>query len=92
MNQFFSFDKMITPTIIKILFWIGLGISITVGFTFILSGATARYGGGSGRILIGLLTLVVGPLVVRLQCEFIIVMFKIHETLVLIQTKEKEKI
>jgi len=90
-NQFTSFDKMITPTIIKILFWLGLVVSVIAGFILIVTGATSRYGGG-GQVLIGLLTLVIGPLAVRLQCEFIIIMFKIHESLVLIQTNQTEKL
>jgi hypothetical protein len=76
MNQFFSFDKMITPIIIKILFWLGLGVSIIVGLIYIAIGSTAWHGAGGGQVLVGVLALVIGPLLVRLQCEFIIIMFK----------------
>ena len=75
---------MITPTIIKFLFWLGLGISVIVGLILIVTGVTTRYGGG-GQALLGVLVLVMGPLAVRLQCEFIMVIFKIHETLVQIR-------
>ena len=75
MGSFFSFDRMITPTIIKIVFWIGLVISVLLGLTLLLGGES-----GAVRVL-GLLYLILGPLFVRIYCEVLIVIFKIHETL-----------
>lgn len=71
---------MITPTIIKILFWIGLALAALTGLFFIISGIITPFGGGA-MVLTGLLTLVVGPIIVRVYCELLIVIFKMHEAL-----------
>jgi len=80
MNNFLNFDKMLTPTIIKIVFWIGAGLSVLMGLLMIIQGAGAYYGGGAS-IFMGLLTIVIGPFVVRIYCELLIIFFKMNETL-----------
>lgn len=80
MNNFLNFDKMLTPTIIKIVFWIGAGLSVLMGLIMIIQGASAYYGGGA-TIFMGLLTILIGPFVVRIYCELLIIFFKMNETL-----------
>ncbi|WP_100332437.1 DUF4282 domain-containing protein [Bacillus xiapuensis] len=79
MDKFLQFDRMITPTIIKVLFWIGVALSILSGLSMIITG-TGQYGGGFA-VLTGLLTIVLGPLLVRVYCELLMVFFKMHESL-----------
>lgn len=79
--DFISFDKMITPTIIKILFWIGVVISVIIGLGAIISGCTAAYGGGA-QVLGGIVVLIVGPITARVYCEILIVLFKMHQSLI----------
>lgn len=74
MGGFFSFDRMLTPALIQVVFWIGVALSVLVGLVFIFSAS------GSGAIF-GLLYIVLGPLVVRVWCELVIVIFRIHSTL-----------
>lgn len=81
MNKYINFDKMITPTIIKILFWVGVGLSVISGLIMIVSGISSPWGGGM-QVIMGLLTIVIGPLVSRIYCELLIVMFKMQESLV----------
>ena len=69
-----------------------MGGEILTEAKLLVIGATAGYSASWGQVLVGVLILVIGPLLVRLQCEFIIILFKIHETLVLIQTKQNEKL
>lgn len=76
-----NFNKMITPLIIKILFWIGIGISVLVGLITLISGLTATIGGGF-QVILGLIILIIGPLTARVYCELLIVIFKIHESLI----------
>lgn len=78
--RFTNFDKMITPTIIKILFWVGVALSALSGLFFIVYGVIMPFAGG-GMVLLGLLTIVVGPILVRVNCELLIVIFKMHEAL-----------
>ena len=79
-GKFFSFDKMITPAIIKIIFIIGIIFTTLSGLGFIISGIGAYYGGGI-RVFSGLIILILGPILVRVYCELMIVVFKIHESL-----------
>ncbi len=75
-----SFDQMITPMIIKIVFWIGVIVSVIAGLALILKGANSYYGSGA-EVFSGLLILVLGPLTTRIYCELLIVLFKMHESL-----------
>jgi hypothetical protein len=79
-KDFFTFDKMITPTIIQVVFWVLTVVTVIMGIAGIVSGANSSFGGGS-QVLAGLLLLVLGPLVVRVYCEILIVVFRIHRTL-----------
>ena len=80
MANFLSFDKMITPTIIKIIFWIGVVMSALSGLSMIITGFNSSYGSGFA-VLMGLLTLVLGPLLVRVYCELLILFFKMYDSL-----------
>lgn len=79
-SSFLSFDKMITPGIIKIVFLIGLGVSVLASLAMIIMGFNSYYGGGA-QVFFGILMLVLSPIIVRVQCELLIIMFKIHESL-----------
>lgn len=88
LSDWLSFDKMIVPQIIKIIFYILVALSILSGLVMIITGITANYGGGM-KIIWGLLTLVFGPLWARLSSELMIVLFEIHAKLVSIDKKVK---
>ena len=76
-KEFVSFRKMITPTIIQILFWIGLVVCVLGGLGLIVSGLS-----GSGLIVLqGLLVLVLGPIAVRIYCEILILFFKMYDAM-----------
>lgn len=79
-SDFLSFRRMITPLIIQILFWIGVIVSVIAGLIMIVSGTSSDYGGG-GEVLIGLLVIAIGPFVVRIWCELLILFFRMNETL-----------
>jgi hypothetical protein len=79
MKEFLHFDKMITTSIIKFIFWIGAGLTILTGLIFMITGVV--FDGGGLLVLFGLLTIVFGPIVVRIYCELLIIFFKIHEAL-----------
>jgi len=86
LNDFLSFRKMITPLIIQALFWIGVAVSVITGLVMIISGASSNsdyYGqsSGGGEVLIGLLLLIIGPFIVRVWCEMLILFFRMNETL-----------
>ena len=80
MDDFLKFRKMITPAIIQILFWVGVAVTI-IGSLVTMAVSFGRYGGGIGTFLGGLLMLVLGPVVVRIYCELLILFFRMNETL-----------
>jgi len=84
MNDYLTFDKFITPVIIQILFWLGLAGIVILSLIFIAAGANSPFGGG-GAVLIGLIYLLLGPIFWRVWCEWMLVMFRIHEELKLIR-------
>ena len=86
LNKFFNFDEMVTPLIIKIIYWFGIVVTVLSGLGGIISGIGSRYGGGV-TVIVGLLTIVFGPLLVRVWCELLIVLFEIHKNLVEINRK-----
>lgn len=71
------FDYMVTPWIIRILYWI-MQISIIIfGFVIMFSGGNSELGlSGFGG---GLLIIIVGTLIIRLFFEMLMVQFKISE-------------
>lgn len=80
MQEFLSFDKMITPTLIKIIFYIGCALSLIGGIIMIISGVNSYYGGG-GQVFMGIVLLILGPFLTRIYCELLIVQFKMQEHL-----------
>ncbi len=82
MNDWFNFEKMITPAIIKGLFIILAALALLEGCGMILVGLATLNRGGLLMILLGLAWLVIGPILSRIYCELLIVVFLIHDNLV----------
>jgi len=74
------FEKMLTPTLVRFVFYAGSVLLLIVGIAMLYGGVTARFGGGL-RVVGGLLTLTAGPLLLRIVCEQIIVLFGIYDRL-----------
>lgn len=93
-----NFDVMITPTIIKILFWVGVAASVIGGIVIFFGGLATMFSGFDGAViggfftmLSGLFVIVFGILITRIYCELIIVAFKIVEKLTSIDEKLNKK-
>jgi len=72
MNDFFAFRRMLMPIFIHFFFWIGGLACVFVGIYDMI------YQDG---IWVGLQILVLGPIFIRVGCEFLILFFRINETL-----------
>ena len=70
------FDKMIVPKVIQVIYWILLVLCVIGGIGTMFQ-----------SFFTGLLILVFGPLMVRIYCELMIVMFKMNEALQDIRNK-----
>lgn len=73
MNEYLTFRKMITPTIIQIVFWIGLA-------AVVISAIAAMFS-AEGGFFQGLLLLIFGSIGWRIYCELIIVFFQMNKSL-----------
>lgn len=80
MGGYLSFDKMITPIFIKIAFWLGVIGSLIGGVGMMISGILSDQF-GFFQILGGLFILLAGPLIVRIYCELLIILFKMHQSM-----------
>jgi len=86
-KDFLEFRTMITPIIIQIIFWLGVAACIVMGLIFIVAGI--KYDARSG--VAGFAILILGPLVVRIYCEILIIFFRINETLMEIKHDLEER-
>jgi len=82
--DFLLFRKLVAPIIIQILFWLGLLGVLGFGCFQLLMAAmalTKSVEAGLFLFCVAAIYLVLGPIVVRLYCEMLIVIFRIYETL-----------
>ncbi len=87
MGDFLAFRRMITPFIIQAIFWIGVAFSFIGGIVIIVLAATQNY--IAVGLLVGFGMMIIGPFVARIQCELLILSFRIHDNLVDINRKTK---
>lgn len=71
MKDLLYFETMLTPKFITLVYWLLL-------ILVVLGGLGAIVG---GQLLVGLGTIIFGCVGVRVWCELMIVMFKIHENI-----------
>lgn len=86
LKKLLSFDEFITPAIIKILYYISAVIVIIWGL-YLLFTSFGYFGSGVSQLIAGLLTIIIGPVLVKVYFEILIVLFKIYEKLSIITNK-----
>ncbi|MGB9757471.1 MAG: DUF4282 domain-containing protein [Candidatus Bipolaricaulaceae bacterium] len=75
-REFRSFRTVITPKVMPVVFWIGVGIAVIMGIITVVEGALV----GSARLVfLGLVSLFFGPLFVRILCELVLTFFRGEE-------------
>jgi len=82
MNDFFDFKKLITNSIIKILYIVGMVLITLSGIIAMFTNSTIM------GVLGGILVLTFGNVFWRLGCEGTIIIFSIHELLHKIASKK----
>ncbi|MBC8244279.1 MAG: DUF4282 domain-containing protein [Verrucomicrobia bacterium] len=70
MSDFLSFRTMITPGIMKILCYIGMVVAFIAGIVMVMT-----------EPITGIGLMILGPLVVRMYAELMLVIFEIHAEL-----------
>ncbi|RLE31172.1 hypothetical protein DRJ54_01035 [Candidatus Acetothermia bacterium] len=74
-RDFLAFRKLVTPMIMPVVFWIGVAIAVIMGVITIVYGARAQ-SGGARMVIMGLITLFLGPVFVRILCELVLTFFR----------------
>src|SRR5699024_10942349 len=87
---FLKFEKMITPLFIQLIFWIGFVFSIIFGL-FMIGYGIISDSGGIAQIGSGLFSLFLGPIILRVYCEMLIVIFKMQGALISIRDILKDQ-
>ena len=93
-GDLFQWERFITPSIIKIFYWlavIGAGLS---GLQMLLSGLNLLFHGalvaGIALIITGLLVALIGIIFARIGAEFILIVFRINEHLGAIRSQGEQ--
>ena len=94
MKKFMNFETLIMLRIIPFLFWIGTAgciiwsiIEINKGFEIIAAHAQYSETLGGAQVSIGIGIAIIGPVALRILCEFLIIPFYIAEQLQEIKKK-----
>lgn len=78
MGEYLSFRKMITPVFIQVIFWIAIAGIVIAALVQIANDAVGA----------GLLTLILGPLFVRIYAEILMVIFRINDNVAAIRQEK----
>jgi len=77
-GDFLAFRRFATPALVQIVFWIGTLIFLIWGGSTI-SDATSRYRTDEAMVWTGIAIMVLGPTMLRIAGELILVVFRIHD-------------
>ena len=79
--SFLSFQTFATPVLVQIAFWIGVVVCLFIGGGIIESADRGRYGVNAELMWTGVFTILLGPLLLRIAAELVLVVFRIYEQL-----------
>lgn len=91
MGRFFSFDKFITPDLIRWFFFLLLFVSFISALGVMDDFMGYSFASKIGGVLAGLIYFVVSAIMSRVFCELLIVIFKINSTLIQIRNQGQQK-
>jgi hypothetical protein len=83
-NDLFQWERFITPSIIKVFYWLVVGVSVLFGLSGVVSGLGMMVispFGGFIMVITSILAVVMGVIFARIAAEFILIVFRISEHL-----------
>ena len=83
-RDLFQWERFITPSIIKIFYWLAVGIALLFGLSGIVSGLALMSLSplaGLFYIIASLIGMVISVIFARIISEFVLIMFRINEHL-----------
>jgi hypothetical protein len=83
-RDLFQWERFITPSIIKIFYWLAVGFSILYGIYGVITGLfmiAFNPGAGLFWIFASLIGVLIAVIFARIISEFVLIMFRINEHL-----------
>ena len=83
-RDLFQWERFVTPSIIKLFFWLAIGLIVLFGLSGIASALqmmTVSAGVGVFMMIVSLLGVTIGILLARIVAEFVLIVFRINEHL-----------
>ena len=84
LRDLFQWERFITPSIIKIFYWLMVAVSVLAGVAGILGGLAAMFVspfGGLVSVIASLIGMLIGIIFARIVAEYVLIMFRINEHL-----------
>jgi len=84
LRDLFQWERFITPSLIKVFYWLAVILSVLFGLSGVFSGLLAMAvnpAGGLIAIVQSLLSVLIGVLAARIAAEFVLITFRINEHL-----------
>jgi hypothetical protein len=92
-QDLFQWDRFITPTIIKIFYWLAIGLSVLWGLAGVFGGLAAMMLNpftGFILVILSLVGIVAGVIFARIVAEFVLIVFRINEHLGAIRDRDQQ--
>jgi hypothetical protein len=89
-RDLFQWERFITPSIIKIFYWLAVGISILFGLSGLFSGLAlmgAQPLGGLFVVIASVIGVLIGVIFARIVAELVLIIFRINEHLAAIRNR-----
>jgi hypothetical protein len=83
-GDLFQWERFITPSIIKLFYWLSVALTVLLGLTGVISGLAAMVMnpfGGLITILASFVFALIGVVFARIVAEFILIVFRMNEHL-----------
>ncbi len=84
LGDLFQWERFVTPTVIKVFYWLAVVISVLLGFAGVVSSLTTMaYNPFVGLIFLitSVLGVAMGIVMSRIAAEFVLIVFRINEHL-----------
>jgi len=84
LRDLFQWERFITPSLIKVFYWLAVLLSVLFGVSGVFSGLLAMAVnpiGGLIAIVASLMGVLIGVLAARIVAEFVLITFRINEHL-----------
>ena len=91
-RDLFQWERFITPTIIKLFYWLAIAISVLSGLSLLVAGLgmlVISPLGGLMTVLLAVLSTCTGIIFSRIAAEFVLIVFRINEHLGAIRNRDE---